>query len=229
MTERRIVHEYVFGRNALLLKVRLENVVGRPRIDVICAQKRKLLDTQFLKEVVRGRDCLLVRGGTRIEDVLGRFFTLVLDRIEQQTVKFFDHRENRFPRNRGPVAEDYIHFVNCKQFARFFGEQWPVGGWIDHDRLDLATQDAALGVLLLDQHFHCVLKGRLRDRHSPGKRVEHAYLYRTVLSQRRSTGKARRCCESADEFFGSHSEFPSLGQPANNTFAAFADGKRPTI
>ena len=122
MSERRIVNEDIFSRDALLLKVGLENVVGRPRVDIVCAQECKLFDTQFFEEIVRGRDCLLVRGRASVEDVLGRFFALVLNRIEQQAVQFFDNGKNRFARNRGPVAEDDIDFVNRQQFPRFFSE-----------------------------------------------------------------------------------------------------------
>ena len=58
--------------------------------------------------------------------------------------------------------------------ARLLGEQRPVGGRIDHHRLELAAEHAALLVLILDQHEHHVLQRRLADRHRAGERMQDA-------------------------------------------------------
>ena len=66
------------------------------------------------------------------------------------------------------------------QLARLLGEQRPVGGRIDDDGLELLAEQAALLVLLVDQHQHHVLQRRLADRHGAGERMEDADLDRVL-------------------------------------------------
>jgi hypothetical protein len=63
-----------------------------------------------------------------------------------------------------------------QQLARLLGEQRPVRCRVDHDRLQLLAEQAALLVLLVDQHQHDVLQRRLADRHRARQRMQHADL-----------------------------------------------------
>ena len=51
-----------------------------------------------------------------------------------------------------------------------------VAAGIDHDGLELAAEQAALGVLVGDHHQHRILQHALGDRHRAGQRVQHADL-----------------------------------------------------
>ena len=167
MTKRRIVDEDVLGSDALLLEVGLKDVVRRPRIDVVRSKKGELLDLQFFQEVVRRRDRLLVRRSACVEDILGRLFALILNRVEQQAVELFDHRKHRFPAHGRPVAEDNVNFVHGQEFTRLFRKERPVRSRIDDDGFKLTPQNTASGILLLDEHFHGVFQRRFRDCHRP--------------------------------------------------------------
>ena len=178
MAEGGVVDEDVFLGDALADQIGLEDVVRGARIDVIGAQQCKLGDAQFVQIVIHRRDRLLVRRGTGVEHVLRRFLALVLHRVEQQAVQFLDHRQHRLARHRGPAAEHHVHLGYRQQLARLFREQRPVRRRIDHDRLKLLAQEAALGVLGLDQHQHGVFQRGLRDGHRARKRMQDADLDR---------------------------------------------------
>ena len=66
--------------------------------------------------------------------------------------------------------------VLADQFARLLGEQRPVRGRVDDDRLELLAEQAALLVLLVDEHQHHVLQRGLADRHGAGERMQNADL-----------------------------------------------------
>ena len=156
VTEGCVVYEDVVGRDAFSFKIGFKDVVGCPWVDIVGAQKREFLNTQLIKEVVRGRDRLLVGGGTGVEHVLRAFFTFVLNRIEQQAVQLFDNRQNRFPRNRCPIAEDHVHIMNRQKLACFFSKERPVRRRVNNNCFYLAIQYTTGGVLLFDQHQHRV-------------------------------------------------------------------------
>ena len=196
MAEGRVVDEDVLLRDALGDQVGFKDVVRRARIDIVRPQQREFLDPQLLEEIVRGGNGLLVRRGAGVEDVLRRLFTLVLHRIEQQPVQLLDHRQHRLARHRGPAAEHHVHIRHGQQLARLFGEQRPVRRRVHHDRFQLLAQQAALGVLLLDQHQHRVLQGRLRNRHRARQRMQDADLDRLLLRQRGTgEGHAHRAAQ----------------------------------
>ncbi len=127
-------------------------------------------------EVFHGGDGLLVGRRAGVEDVLAQLLALVLHRVEEQAVQLLEHREHRLPRDRGPAAEDRGDLVLGQQLAGLLGEQRPVGGRVDHHRLDLLPQEAALGVELVDGHQRDVLQRGLADRHRPGEGVEDSDL-----------------------------------------------------
>jgi len=195
MAERRVVDEDVFLGDAIVFQILLENAVGRARIDIVRAQKRELLDAQLLKEIVGGRNRLLVGRSAGVEDVLRAFLTLILDRVEHQPVQLFEHRQRRLTADRCPRSEDHIDFLDGEQFAGLFGEQRPVGRRIDDDRFKLSAQKAAFFVLLVDKHLDGVFQRGLGDRHRSRQRMQDADLDRSVLG----LGGTDQCggCEKA--------------------------------
>src|SRR5580658_9362128 len=189
LAERRIVDHDVFGGDSLGFEERLQDLVGGARIDVIGAGEDPALDVAaFLAhQIFDRRDRLLIGCRSRIEDIARTLLALILDRIEEQPVQFFEDRQHRFARDRGPAAENDGDMILADEFARLFGEERPVRGRIDHDRLDLLAEQPALLVEIVDQHQDRVLEGGLADRHRPGQRMQHADLDRVV---------GRRCRQS---------------------------------
>jgi hypothetical protein len=172
------------------IRVGLENLVGRLRIDVVGTGQNPALDALFLGQIVDGRDGLLVRSGTRVKDVARGFFTLVLDRVEQDRIQLFEDRQDRLARRRGPATENGGNLVLRNQLAGLFGEQRPVGSRVDDDGFELLAEHATLLVLLGDEHQHDILEGGLRDGHGAGKRVQNTDLDGVVSGE--STLQRRR-------------------------------------
>ena len=123
MTERRVVDEDVLLGDALGLQVRLEDLVGGAGIDVVRPGQHPAFGTEVVHQVVHRRNRLLVRRGTRVEDVLRRLLTLVLHRIEQHAVQFLEHRQHGLARHRCPAAEDHIDLLLLDEFARLLSER----------------------------------------------------------------------------------------------------------
>ena len=161
MTERSVVDEDVIRRDAFVFQILLKDLVGRPRIDIICTEECKFLDAKLFEIIVSCRYSLLVRCSTRVEDVFRAFFALILDRVEKKAVQLLNHRQNGFARYRCPVTEYYINFVNREKLACFFSEQRPIGSRVNNNRDNLFTQKAAFCVLLFNQHQHGIFQGRL--------------------------------------------------------------------
>ncbi len=115
--------------NALGLQEGAQDLVGRARIDVIGAEQNPALGFAAVlgHQVFNGRDGLLVGGGAGVENVLLEFFTLVLNRVEEQAVQFFVNRQDGLAGNGGPAAEGHGDLVLGQQLAGLFGEQRPVG------------------------------------------------------------------------------------------------------
>ncbi len=87
-----------------------------------------------------------------------------------------EHRQHRLARHAGPAAEHGGDLVDGDQLAGLLGEQRPVGSGVDHDRLELLAEQAALLVLLVDEHQHDVLQRGLADRHGAGQGMQDADL-----------------------------------------------------
>ena len=188
-TERRVVDQDVFLRNALGNQVGFQNLVGRARIDIVGAFKHETLDAFGVHQIIDGRDGLLVRGSAGIEDVARGFLTLVLNRVEQDRIQLFEHRQDRLARRRRPATEHGCDLVDGDQFTGLFGKERPVGGGIDNDGLKLLAEKAALLVLLFDEHQHGILERRLGDGHGAGQRMQNADLDRVFGSL-----DAGKCC-----------------------------------
>jgi len=171
-----MVDHDVLGGHTLGLEVGFEDLVGGARIDVVGAGQHPAFHLLVLHQVVDGGDRLLVGGGAGVEHVALALLALVLDRVEQDAVELLEDGQHGLARHRGPAAEHSRDLVLADQLARFLGEQRPVGGRIDHDGLELLAEQAALLVLLVDQHQHHVLQRRFADRHGAGERMENADL-----------------------------------------------------
>ncbi len=191
MTERRVVDHDVGIRDALLLEIGFEDLVGRAGIDVVGAREHPAFDVAAIlgHQVVDGRDGLLVGRGAGVEHVALAFLAFVLHRIEQDAVELLEHRQHGLARHRGPAAEHRRDLVLGDELARLFGEQRPVGGRIDHDRLELLAEQAALLVLLVDQHQHDIFQRGLADGHGAGKRMQDADLDGVLGLGRKRRGK----------------------------------------
>mmetsp|Transcript_27187 Transcript_27187/g.49637 ORF Transcript_27187/g.49637 Transcript_27187/m.49637 type:complete len:545 (+) Transcript_27187:1301-2935(+) len=204
-----VVHENVVIRDTFALQIRLKDVVGRAWIDIVGAQEGKFLNTQLVQEVVGCRDRLLVWRCTGVKHVFGALFAFVLNRVEQQAVQLFDHWQHRFTRHGGPVAEDHIHFMHGQKLTRFFCKQWPVRCRVNHNCFQLFAQQAALGVLLVDQHQHGVFQRGLRNRHRARERVQHTHFDGVFVGHGSAgkRGKNQRSCERG--FQKGHSYLPA--------------------
>ena len=72
---------------------------------------------------------------------------------------------------------------------------------IDDDGFELLAEQAALLVLLVDEHQHHVFQRRFADRHRAGERMENADFDRVFglggQRRRQAQGKTRRGCKPA--------------------------------
>ena len=176
VTERRVVDHDVFLRDALRLQIRLEDLVGGARIDVVGAGQHPALHLFFLGEIVDRGDRLLVRRRTGVEHVALALFAFVLHRIEQDRVQFLEHRQHGLARHRGPATEYDGDLVLGDQLAGLFRKQRPVRRGIDHHGLKLLAENAALLVLLVDQKQNRILQRGFADGHGARERVKDADL-----------------------------------------------------
>ena len=174
MTERRVFfHDVGFG-NALGFQERAQNLVGRPRINVIGAEEDPALGgtAVFAHQVFDRRNRLLVRRSAGIEHIARTFLALVLDGVEQHAVQLFKHRQHGFAGYRRPAAEHDIDLVFLNQLARLLCEERPVRSGIDNHGFELLAQKTAFFVLLVYQHQHGVFQRGFADRHGAGKGME---------------------------------------------------------
>jgi len=111
-----------------------------------------------------------------VEHVLAELFAFVLHRVEQQAVQLFVDRQHRLAAHAGPAAEGHDDLVLPDQLLGLLGEQGPVRGRVDNNRLELLAEQAALGVDLVDGHEHGVFEHRLGDGHRARQRMKHADL-----------------------------------------------------
>ncbi len=177
VAKRRVDLFDVFVLHAFSMQVRAKDFIGGARIDVIGTEQEEALRAAAIlaHQVLHRRDRLLVRRGTCIEDVRRHLFALILHRVEQQPVEFFKDRQHRFTRHRCPAAEHGSDLILAQQLTGFLGEQRPVGGRVNHYRLQLFTENAAFGVDLIDSHQRHIFQRRFRNRHRAGERVHDAH------------------------------------------------------
>jgi hypothetical protein len=178
VAERRVLLHDVGVGDALAVQERAQDLVGRARIDVVGAEEDEALGRAAVlaHQVLDRGDRLLVRGGTRVEDVLRELLALVLHGIEEQRVVLLEHRQHGLARDAGPAAEHDRHLVLRDQLLGLLGEQRPVRRRVDDHGLELLAEHAALGVDLVDRHQDGVLEHGLGDRHRSRQRVQDAHL-----------------------------------------------------
>jgi len=90
--------------------------------------------------------------------------------------------------------------VYCQQLAGFFSKQWPIGCWVNNHGFDLAAQDAASGVLLLNEHQHRVFQCGFRDGHRAGQRVQNTHFDRLGTFGSSDTSSQRQSCGACQGF-----------------------------
>ena len=111
--ERGVLFHDIFSGNTLGQKERPQDLVRRPRENIIRSKEVELLEAAAVRahEVFGRRDELLVRRSAGIENIFGALFTLILHGIEEQAVIFFEHRQDRFAAHRCPASESDRDFV----------------------------------------------------------------------------------------------------------------------
>ena len=110
-----------------------------------------------------------------VDHVLGLLQAFVEGRVVEQAVFLFEDRQHGLARGRGPAAEHGGDVVVDQQLLGLLGKGGPVGRAVFLDDLDLAAQDAAHGVDLVDGELFGLDGAGLGDRHGAGGRVQLAY------------------------------------------------------
>ena len=160
MTKRSVFFVDVLVRHAFAFQVGAQDFVGGAGVDIVGTQQYPALGTAtvFAHQVVDCGNGLLVRRRTGVKHVFGKLFTLVLHRVEQQAIHFFDDWQHGFAGHRGPATKDHIDLVLAQQLFGFFGKQRPVGRRVHDHRLKLLAQQAALGIDFVNRHQHGVFQ-----------------------------------------------------------------------
>jgi hypothetical protein len=107
-----------------------------------------------------------------VDHVLALLQAFVEGGVVQQAVLLLEHRQHGLARGAGPAAEHGGAVVVHEQLLRLLGEGGPVGGAVFLDDLDLAAQDAAHGVDLVDGQLLGLDRAGLRDGHGAGGRMQ---------------------------------------------------------
>ena len=93
MAEWGVVDHDVGSRDALGLQIGFEDLVGGTRVDIVSPEQSPTLDT-IGHQIIHSRDGLLIWCGTGVEHILRRFFTFILQRIEEDAVELVHHRQH---------------------------------------------------------------------------------------------------------------------------------------
>jgi len=168
VTEGRVVdHDVSFG-DAFGFQVGFEDFVGGAGIHIVSTRQNPALDT-LIHQVINSGNSLLVGCSTGVEHVFGRLFTLVLNRVKEQAVEFFNNRQNGFTGYGCPATKNDIHFFFFKQLAGFFCKQRPVGRRVYNNGFELLAEQATLFVLLFHHHQDGVFQCCFTDGHGAGQ------------------------------------------------------------
>jgi hypothetical protein len=89
-----------------------------------------------------GRNGLLVRRGTQVENVARTFLALVLNGVKKQAVQLLEDGKNRFSSNRSPATEYDRDFLPGQQLAGLFGKGAPIGRGINDDRFKFLSEQS---------------------------------------------------------------------------------------
>ncbi len=145
------------------------------RPDVVGADQEEGLGLLLLGAPVQAVDDLLGGFLAGVDHVLGLLQAFVEGRVVQQAVFLLEHRQHGLARGAGPAAEHGGDLVVDEQLLALLGEGRPVGGAVFLDDLDLAAEDAAHRVDLVDGELLGLDRAGLADRHRAGGRVQLAH------------------------------------------------------
>ena len=178
MAERRIDRGDVIGMHAFGGEICAQDPVGHARIVAFRSEQNPALDiaTLLAHQIANGRNRLLARRRTGVEDMARAFLALVLNGIEQQAVQSLEHRNDGFPGSRGPAAEYDCDLFVREQLAGLVGKGVPVRRGVDDDRLQFPAEQPALFVLVRDHHQDRVLQHGFADGHGAGQGMQNADL-----------------------------------------------------
>ena len=144
------------------------------RPDVVGADEEESLGLLLLLRPVQAPDDLLRGFLAGVENVLALLQAFVEGRVIQQAVFLFEHRQHRLARRAGPAAEHRRAMVVDQQLLRLLGKGRPVGRAVFLDDLDLAAQDAAHRVDLVDGKLLGLDRAGFRDCHRAAGRMQLA-------------------------------------------------------
>ncbi len=150
-----------------LVKYRAKNLVGGARVDIVGADQIEAFLAAAIRahEIIHCRRRLLVNRGPGVDDILGAFLTLILDRVEQEAIILLEHRKNRFTAYRRPATKNRCYLILLKQLLGFFREEIPVRSGVFNDSLYRSAEDTTGFVNFIDGHQHDLFDRCLADRH----------------------------------------------------------------
>src|SRR5262245_3028003 len=162
--------------HALLQQIESQDFIGGAWIHIVSTDQVKPLFITPLRthQKIHGWRGLLIDRGTGIDDVLGAFLTLILYRVEEQTIVALEYGQHRFTTYRRPASKHSGDFILLEEFFGFLSEQVPVGSWIFDEWFYLAAQDTAGSIDLVNGHQYHFFNRRLADGHRATQRMQDA-------------------------------------------------------
>ena len=160
-----------------------DDAVGRPRVDIITPGQDKPRSVGP-KQPFDGGLCLLIRGGTRVENVRGTLLSFVLNRVHEEVVPRLEDWQHRFAARGGPSTEDDCYAVpideSCRPGRKHLGSRLTV--LLDRDQCQALTidRDTPRSIDLANRKKFRLGHGILGHRQRPGSGVEHTHLHNAV-------------------------------------------------
>ena len=143
--------------------------------DVVGADQEEGLGLLFFLRPVQAVQNLLCGFLAGVDHVLGLLQAFVEGGVVQQAVFLFEHGQHGLAGGTGPAAEHGGHLVVDQQLLGLFGKRRPIGRAVFLDDLDLAAQDAAHGVDLVNGQLLGLDGAGFGNGHGAGGRVELAH------------------------------------------------------
>ena len=199
------------------------DLVGGTRPNVVGADQVEGFGLLLLGEPVQAGEHLLRRFLAGVEHVLRLFQAFIEGRVVEQAIVFFEHRQYRLTRSGRPAPEHRGDVIVLEQLLGFFGEGRPVAGAVFLDHLDLATQNAARCIDLVDRETLGTDRTGFADGHRAGRRVQLTDRHRGIgyRQARRVDLRCRRC--GGERGLGHHRE--RQGGKSDCNLAACRRGK----
>ena len=139
----------IFDGNTLREQVFEQHNVGSLRIHIVRADQIELLVT-FSEQVIHCRYRLLANCFSGVDDIRRLFFTLILNRVEEQAIILLVYRQCELTAHRSPATKGRGNLIFSQQLLGFFREDWPVRCAVRNDRFDLLAEHAAIGIDLVE-------------------------------------------------------------------------------